>query len=290
MLALTPAEHRLSRRFSSRFEHLPRRKEIASLTSDKGGELERLGANEELPPNRSSERGSDEVGSEFDHAARIAHEVKQPLSAIVINGETCLRCLDRAEPDLDRARDLIKRLIGDARRASKIIERVQMVATGHGSRYAKLPFNDIIEESIVFLRHEFQSKDIAVSLDLAPDLPPVLGDRIQLQQVVVNLAVNAIQAVTETPRARRTILVRTAQSFSETVRCSIEDNGPGIEPTHLPHIFGNFFTTKKSTGMGLGLPISQSIVEAHGGRIEADNESDLGGARFTLTLPLNVND
>jgi signal transduction histidine kinase len=289
MLALTPAEHRLSRMFSSRFKHLPRQEEIASLTKNKGGELERLGANEELPPHQSSERDSDKVGSELDHAARIAHEVKQPLSAIVINGETCLRWLDRAEPDLDRARELIKRLIGDARRASKIIERAQTAATDHASRYAPLRFNDIIEESIVFLRHEFQSKNIAVSLDLAPDLPPVLGDRIRLQQVVVNLAVNAIQAVTQSPRACRTILVRTARSFSETVRCSIEDDGPGIEPTHLPHIFGNFFTTK-SAGMGLGLPISQSIVEAHGGRIEADNDSDLGGARFTLTLPVDVND
>jgi signal transduction histidine kinase len=289
MLALKPVEHLRLQMFSSRFEHLPRREEIASLNRDKEGELERLGGNEELLLRQLSERDSDKVGSELDHAARIAHEVKQPLSAIVINGETCLRWLDRAEPDLNRARELIRRLIGDARRASKIIERVQMVGTGPASRYAPLPFNDIIEESIVFLRHEFQSKDIAVSLDLAPNLPAVLGDRIQLQQVVVNLAVNAIQAVTESARARRTILVRTARCFSETVRCSIEDDGPGIEATHLPHIFGNFFTTKK-TGMGLGLPISQSIVEAHGGRIEADNESGLGGARFMFALPVNVVD
>jgi signal transduction histidine kinase len=289
MLALAPVEHRLLGMLSSRFEHLPGQEGSTSLNRDRGGTLERLGANEELPPHQLSESASDKVGSELDHAAKIAHEVKQPLSAIVINGETCLRWLDRAEPDLNRACELIKRLIGDARRASKIIERFQMAATEHASRYASLPFNDIIEESIVFLRHEFQSKNIAVSLDLAPDLPPVLGDRIQLQQVVVNLAVNAIQAVTGSTRSRRTILVRTVRSLSETVRCSIEDDGPGIEPTHLPHIFGNFFTTK-SAGMGLGLPISQSIVEAHGGRIEADNDSGLGGARFTLTLPVEVND
>jgi C4-dicarboxylate-specific signal transduction histidine kinase len=219
----------------------------------------------------------------------VAHEVNQPLAAILTNGETCLRWLNQAEPDMERVRELTKRVINDARRAAEIVDRIRTMAKGHASRYKLLSFNGTIEEAIVFLRNEFQSKSIAVSVDLARDLPQIFGDRIQLQQVVVNLALNAAQAVTESIRSRRNILVRTELLSSEMVHCSIEDDGPGIESTHLPHLFDNFFTTKES-GMGMGLPISQSIIEAHGGWIGADNHSVLGGARFAFSLPTKVTD
>jgi signal transduction histidine kinase len=213
----------------------------------------------------------------------IAHEVNQPLSAIVTNGETCLRRLDRDEPDLELIRELVRRVIVDARRASEIVVRVSDMAKGKAPRYLPLSLNAIIEESIASLRHEFQSRAIAVSLDLAAGLPAIEGDRVQLQQVVVNLLVNAAQAMA-TSTAGRNILIRTRRSSSDAVYCSIEDDGSGIDPAHLPHIFGHFFTTKEG-GMGIGLQISKSIVEAHGGRIAADNNSALGGARFTITLP-----
>lgn len=213
----------------------------------------------------------------------IAHEVNQPLSAIVTNGETCLRRLDRDEPDLELIRELVRRVIADARRASEIVVRASDMAKGKAPRYLPLSFNAIIEETIASLRHEFQSREIAVSLDLAAGLPAIEGDRVQLQQVVVNLLVNAAQAMA-TSTAGRNILIRTRLSSSNAVYCSIEDDGPGIEPAHLPHVFGHFFTTKEG-GMGIGLQISKSIVEAHGGRIAADNNSALGGARFTITLP-----
>jgi signal transduction histidine kinase len=263
------------------------------------GQLERPGAIEEAAPHQLSERAWGKAGLEPEHAARIttlglltasvAHEVNQPLAAIVTNGETCLRWLNRAEPDIERARELTKRVIADARRASEIIDRIRTMAKGQAPQFTPLPFNEIIEESIVFLRHEFQSREIAVSLDLASDLPRIVGDRIQLQQVVVNLTVNAIQSVSGSTKAGPGILLRTELSSSQVVRCSIEDDGPGIEPNDLPHLFGNFFTTKDS-GMGMGLPISQSIIEAHGGWIGADNNSALGGARFAFTLPANVTD
>jgi signal transduction histidine kinase len=281
----------------SGFEQPPLHARIASFNRE--GELERPDAIEEATPHQLSEKARGKAGLEPEHAARIttlglltasvAHEINQPLAAIVTNGETCLRWLNRAEPDVERARELTERVIADARRASEIVDRVRTMAKGQVFQYTPLPFNQIIEESIVFLRHEFQSRDIAVYLDLTSDLPRIFGDRIQIQQVVVNLAVNAIQAVSGSTRPGGSILVRTAMSASEMVRCSIEDDGPGIEPAHLPHVFGNFFTTKDS-GMGMGLPISQSIIEAHGGRIGADNSSALGGARFAFTLPANVAD
>lgn len=216
-------------------------------------------------------------------AMSIAHEVNQPLCAIVTNAETCLRRLDQATPDLERIRELARRVIADARRASEIVVRVSDMAKGKAPRYVPLPFNAIIEEAIACLGHELQSREITVALDLTPDLPPIEGDRIQLQQVVVNLLVNAAQAMAASAAGGR-ILIRTVPSSPGTVHCSIEDDGPGIEPAHLPHIFGHCFTTKEG-GMGIGLQISKSIVEAHGGRIEADNNSALGGARFSFTLP-----
>jgi signal transduction histidine kinase len=214
----------------------------------------------------------------------IAHEVNQPLAAIVTNGETCLRWLDRPGHDVEVIRELTRRVIRDARRASEIVDRVRAMAKRQMPRYAPLPFNEIIEEAMAFLRHEFQSKSIAVSLDLDPGLAAIAGDRTQLQQVIVNLVINAVQAMTESAAAPHNLLVRTVPSVSGGVCCSVEDDGPGISPAHLPQLFDGFFTTK-ANGMGMGLPISQSIVEAHGGWIGADNTSALGGARFSFTLP-----
>lgn len=137
---------------------------------------------------------------------------------------------------------------------------------------------------MLFLRHEFQSKDISISLDLAPGLPRVVGDRTRLQQVIVNLAINAVQAMARS--GGRKILVRAILSDPETVCFMIEDSGTGIDPTHLPRLFDGFFTTKE-TGMGIGLAISRSIIESHDGHIRADNNSSLGGARFSFDLPAN---
>ena len=122
-----------------------------------------------------------------------------------------------------------------------------------------------------------------MSLDLAPELPQIVGNRVQLQQVVVNLTINAVQAMIQLAPAERRISIRTMLSDPETVCCSVEDSGPGIDPEHLPRLFDSFFTTKDS-GMGIGLAICQSIVEAHGGSIHASNNSALGGAHFSFGL------
>jgi C4-dicarboxylate-specific signal transduction histidine kinase len=216
-------------------------------------------------------------------AASIAHEVNQPLAAIVTTGESALRRLTRDEPDLERVRMLTKRVVADARRASEIIDRTREIASQRAPEQKPLSINDIINESLSFLRHDLELRGIVVSLDLARELPQIVGDRIELQQVVVNLTVNAAQAMTQLVPADRCVSVRTMLSDSETVSCSIEDSGPGIDPEHLPRLFDSFFTTKDG-GMGMGLAMCRSIVEAHGGGIRADNNSALGGARISFDL------
>jgi PAS domain S-box-containing protein len=236
------------------------------------------------------------VQAEFAHAARvsmlgeltasIAHEVNQPLAAVRTNGETGLRWLERSEPNVPKARELMHRLLDDVARAAAIVARIRAMAAGRAPQQTALALHDVISESMLFLRHELQSQGVSVSLDLAPALPKVTGDRTQLQQVVVNLAINAAQAMAQSAAASRRISIRTSLSDPQTVCCIIEDSGPGIDPADIPHLFDSFFTTKEA-GMGMGLPISRSIIEAHAGHIRADNQSALGGARFSFALPAN---
>jgi PAS domain S-box-containing protein len=261
------------------------------------GRPEHIGAVQDITQRRLSEEALAKARSELAHVARItslgvltasiAHEVNQPLAAIVTNAETGLRWLGRPEFDVEKVRELISCVVADARRASEIIDRIRAMAARRTPKSTLLSLGEIVEESMIFLRHEFQSKSISVSLDLAPALPQVVGDRTQIQQVIVNLAINAVQALAQSEAVRRSISIRTMQPDLQTVGCTIEDSGPGIDPVHLPRLFDSFFTTKDS-GMGMGLPISRSIVDAHGGSIRADNDSELGGARFSFELPVST--
>jgi len=236
-----------------------------------------------------------ELQAEFAHAARIAvlgeltasiaHEINQPLAAMLTNGETALRWLNRPEPNLAKARDLMQRVAEDARRAADIIASIRQMATGRRPQQTKLSLHDLITDSIILLRHEMQSNGVAVAFDPAPALPQITADRAQLQQVVVNLAFNAAQAMAQAGSTQRKLLIQTRLSDAEAVCCTFEDSGPGISPGHLDHLFDRFFTTKDA-GIGLGLPISRSIIEAHGGQIRADNKSVYGGARFCFLLPI----
>jgi PAS domain S-box-containing protein len=237
------------------------------------------------------------VQADFAHAARvlmlgeltasIAHEVNQPLTAIAINGEVILRLLDRSEPDTAKAREMTKSVVDDARRAADIIARVRTMARRQAPEQNLLSIDEVISEALLFLRHEIQSHGLTVTHHSNATAPKVLGDRTQLQQVIVNLTANAIQATAQMDATGRTIVIRTTLSDPHTLCCSLEDSGPGIKPEHLDHLFDSFFTTKDA-GMGLGLAISRSLIEAHGGCIRADNESAYGGARFTFTLPAQV--
>jgi signal transduction histidine kinase len=237
------------------------------------------------------------VQADFVHAARvsmlgeltasIAHEVNQPLAAIVTNGEVGLRLLNRSEPDLAELRELTRCVVDDARRAADIIARVRTMATRQAPEQTLLSVDEVIREALLFLRHEVQSHGLMVTHHANPAAPKVLGDRTQLQQVFVNLTINAIQAMAQMESARRTLVIRTTLSDPRSLCCTLEDSGPGIKAEHLDHLFDSFFTTK-GAGMGLGLPISRSIIEAHGGYMRADNESACGGARFSFTLPAKL--
>jgi signal transduction histidine kinase len=230
------------------------------------------------------------VQADFAHAARvsmlgeltasIAHEINQPLTAIAINGEVILRLLDRSEPDTAEAREMTKSVVDDARRAADIIGRVRTMARRQAPEQNLLSIDEVISEALLFLRHEIQSHGLTVTHHTNATAPKVLGDRTQLQQVFVNLTANAIQATAQMETTRRTIVIRTTLSDPHTLCCSLEDSGPGIKPEHLDQLFDSFFSTKDA-GMGLGLAISRSLIEAHGGCIRADNESTFGGARFT---------
>lgn len=232
-----------------------------------------------------------QVQSEFAHAARIsmlgeltasiAHEVNQPLAAIATSAAAGKRWLGRPEPDLDEVRALIEAIAADAARAAGIIGRVRDMAMHRAPESALLSLNGLVEEALLFLRHELQEQGVTLSLDLAPDLPPVLADRTQLQQVVVNLAINAAQAMGQVEGVRD-LRIATRRDGA-TVQVTVADRGPGISGQNLARLFDSFFTTKAG-GMGMGLPICRSILETHGGAIAATNAPG-GGAVFTVTLP-----
>lgn len=233
-----------------------------------------------------------QVQAEFAHAARvatlgeltasIAHEVNQPLAAIVTNGEASLRWLSRENPDIEEVRTLAARMVADARRAADVIARIRTMATGRAPEHKPMCVNEAAEDAMSFLKHEFELHRITAKLELTPRLPMVAADWTQLQQVFVNLAVNAMQAMLHRHCPRPTVTVRTSRAPDGGILVEIDDNGPGFPPDQVGHLFDSFFTTKEG-GLGIGLSICRSIIEAHGGRISAANLPV--GARFSFTLP-----
>lgn len=234
-----------------------------------------------------------QIQADFSHAARIAtlgeltssiaHEVNQPLAAIMTNAETSLRWLARAEPDIGKVRQLTTRIAASARRADDIVQRIRGMAAKQAPESLPLALNEVVQESLLFVHHEIETRAIRVTTAYARGLPPVVGDRIQLQQVIVNLLINAVQAVEGLDEAAREILVATGTDAEGGVTFTLRDSGPGIAPEHLDRIFDGFFTTK-AQGMGIGLAICQSIVAAHGGEVSASNHPG-GGAEFRVALP-----
>jgi signal transduction histidine kinase len=247
-----------------------------------------------LAARRRAEEALRRAEADFAHAARIsmlgeltasiAHELKQPLAAISINGQAGLRWLDRPVPNIAEARETTVHVLAEARRAADIIDNVRQMALRRAPEQTPVSLDELIEESLMFLRAEFESRGVTVFHPLAPDMPNVLVDRIQLQQVIVNLAVNAMQAMEQACSPARKITISTAMPNARSVRCAVEDSGPGVSADHLDHLFERFFTTKEN-GMGMGLAICRSIIESHGGWIATDAGSAHGGARFYFTLP-----
>ena len=218
--------------------------------------------------------------------ASIAHEVNQPLAAVVTNGQACLRWLARQSPDLEEARDALGRIIKEGNRASEVIGRIRALVKKSPPRRDQLDINDIILEVIALTRGEVQQNRVALQAQLSDDLPLVLGDRVQVQQVVLNLVMNGIEAMSAVTERSRELLIRSVQHESGQVLVAVKDSGIGLQPGSLDHLFEAFFTTKPK-GMGMGLAISRSIIETHGGRLWAA-PNDGPGATFQFTLDIGI--
>jgi PAS domain S-box-containing protein len=215
-------------------------------------------------------------------AASIAHEVNQPLSAIVNNGSACLRWLNGATPNLDEAREAARRVVRDGNRAGEVITRIRALLRKTDTEKARLDISQTIQEVVRLTRNEAARKGVAIRMELAADLPPVLGDRVQLQQVILNLVMNGIEAMASVTGRPRELLICSRQHESDKALITVRDSGVGLDGQDFERIFDAFYTTK-SQGMGMGLAISRSIVEDHGGQLWAvPNEGP--GATFQFTL------
>ncbi len=215
--------------------------------------------------------------------ATIAHEVNQPLAAIVANGNAALRWLGKTPPEVAEAVANVNQIISDGHRASGVIASIRGMFKKDEHAKALLDANVVIREVLEFLQGDLSSKQVSVRTKLGRDLPQIFADHVQLQQVVLNLVTNAIEAMTGTPSASRSLNISSKLGQSDQVMIAVEDSGPGIDAKDLDHIFDAFFTTK-SQGMGMGLSICRSIVEAHGGRLWASARRPHGSI-FYLTLP-----
>jgi len=214
----------------------------------------------------------------------IAHEVNQPLAAIVTSGNACQRWLDQDPPNLEKARLAVGRILSDANRASDIITRIRSLTKGEVPYKSRFDLNQAILEIVAMSRSDIEGHGISLNLDLSDDTPWVLADRVQIQQVIVNMILNATEAMTTNENQKRDMQILSTISEPGTVHFSIIDTGIGFPPGSIEHLFDPFWTAKES-GIGLGLTISRTIIEANEGKIWAEQNPD-GGAIVRFSLPI----
>jgi signal transduction histidine kinase len=266
---------------------------VALPVMDETGKVEFIGtvqdvtaakrADEELQKAHAALATVTRVTTLGELAASIAHEVNQPLTAVVSSAEACRRWLNRSIPDLNEARSAVESIISDTHRAAAVTRRVRALLSKTETPKAPLVISDVVSEVITLVQHELSSRRVSLRSELADTLPLVNGDRIQLQQVLINLVINGIDAMEPVTDRPHELVIRTYEDEASRVVVAVEDCGVGISPENAAQVFDAFFTTK-SNGMGMGLAICRSIVEAHGGRLQA-SPNDGPGATFTITLP-----
>ena len=253
-----------------------------------------IGAIQDVTERIVAEEALNRARAELAHVARattvsaltasIAHEVNQPLSGIITNASTCLRMLDGDSPDLDGARETARRTIRDGYRAADVVSRLRGLFSRSEVRLETLDLNQATQEVIALSSTDLQRHRVVVQAELAADLPTISGDRVQLQQVVLNLLRNAADAMVGVDDRPRVLLVRTGREEDDRVRLSVRDVGAGLDPEVVDKLFGAFLTTK-SDGMGIGLFVSRSIIERHQGRLWAEPNEDGPGTTFSFSIP-----
>lgn len=264
---------------------------------ERGRPLATMETNSDITARKRAEHALHQAQAELAHVTRIttmggmtasiAHEVNQPLAAVVTNGEACLRWLGRTVPDIEEAQAAVEQMIRNGRRASDVVARLRSLARRSDPLHVATDINEVVDDVLLLLERELSNNRVSCDLSLGADLPPVLGDRVQLQQVTINLALNALQAMEAVPEGQRHLKIRTALADTDVdkaVIIEVRDSGPGVNPQSLPMLFDAFYSTKKD-GMGMGLSISRSIIEAHAGRISAAL-NDEGGMCFKVLLPV----
>ncbi|CAD5108557.1 PAS domain-containing sensor histidine kinase [Zestomonas carbonaria] len=266
---------------------------LAHPVMDNTGNCEYVGALMEVTASKIAEEALHRSQVELAHVTRvttlgelvasIAHEVNQPLSAIAANGEACLHWLKHDEPDLQEVRDGIARVLSEVRRASDVILRIRALSRKSDPQYAPLDLREVVEEALALVQREAAHNSVILSAALTTETLAVQGDRVQLQQVIINLVMNGMQAMGGCPGDKRRLRVRLQRSDQGDPLLAVMDTGPGIDPQVKSKLFNPFFTTK-AEGMGMGLPICRSIIERHGGRIWADDQARAGAA-FYFSLP-----
>jgi PAS domain S-box-containing protein len=260
--------------------------------NESGALIEYVGTVVDMTECKRAEEAARSAQSELAHAARaltlaeltasIAHEVNQPLGAIVADGQACLRLLARGEPDFEEVREAVACMISDAMRAHNVIGRIRALLKKNAHGKAPLDINETIQEVIALTAVELGKNQVLLRTELEADLPPVLADRIELQQVLLNLILNGCEAMSGSGWRPRELLISSRKCETDEVMVSVRDSGVGIDPQTAERLFDAFFTTKEG-GLGLGLSISRRIIEAHGGRIWSAPNEDRGAIlRFTL--------
>ncbi|MFC0397866.1 ATP-binding protein [Paraburkholderia rhizosphaerae] len=266
---------------------------VAHVMKDEPERLHYAGAVMDVTNTRQAEQQLHHAQSELARVTRvttlgelsasIAHEVGQPLAAIVTNGEACLRWLEHQPPQPDEVRTGVIRMIGEGRRATEIVRRIRTLARKDTGQKAPLELNDVVNDVVSLTQREVLSHQVPLRVRLAPLLPPVLGDRVQLQQVLINLVMNGIQSMDGITGWPRELSIETGVTPDGEVQLAVRDRGTGIDPRHAERLFDAFFSTKPH-GMGMGLSICRSIIDSHGGKIRVFN-NDTHGATFECVLP-----
>jgi signal transduction histidine kinase len=266
---------------------------VAHRTRDQEGQLEYIGAVQDVTHHRHAEEALAKLRAELARAARvaslgvltaaIAHEVSQPLAGIVTNASMCRRMLAVDPPDVERARESANRTIRDAERASEVVKRLRALFCKSGATRELLDLNEATREVVALSLSELERNKIIVRTELAGELPPVQGDRVQLQQVILNLLLNASDALSGIDDRPRQLVIKTERDEENRVLLRVRDTGVGFEPQGADRLFDAFYTTK-SSGMGIGLSVSRSIIESHEGRLWA-TPNDGPGATFSFSIP-----